>query len=149
MNFTSGPKVASSGVGRKVPACSGPATNSQKGSNPRKDARSGMVVMRGRVVHVGGDPHDVAHAGVAATKRRSSAISSSRPSGAPGSPLATASEFAPSGMASPIGMSQAITFQVARERGQRGLQPAQLGGAEDAGGAGKAAAWRLGEFAPR
>ena len=37
----SGPKVASSGGGANVPACAGPATNSQKGSKSMPFARAG------------------------------------------------------------------------------------------------------------
>ena len=40
-NLTSGPKVASSSPGPKVPAWSGPATNSQKGSKSVNLARDG------------------------------------------------------------------------------------------------------------
>ena len=41
VNITSGPNVASSGPGANVPACSGPATNSQNGSKSVKRARAG------------------------------------------------------------------------------------------------------------
>ena len=44
---------------------------------------------------------------------RSAAISSSRPSGGPASPLATASNSGPSGTTSPSGMSLAMIFHVA------------------------------------
>src|SRR5262249_51195562 len=40
-NFTSGPNVLSSGFGPNVPALSGPATNSQNGSNAVNAARDG------------------------------------------------------------------------------------------------------------
>ena len=40
-NTTSGPKVPSSGLGPKLPAFKGPATNSQNGSNCWKAARLG------------------------------------------------------------------------------------------------------------
>jgi hypothetical protein len=49
------------------------------------------VVVRGRVVHVGRDPDDVAHARPLQVGEQGSAISSSRPSGGPGSSFATAS----------------------------------------------------------
>ena len=41
MNFASGPKVGSSVFGPNVPACSGPATNSQNGLNSVNFARVG------------------------------------------------------------------------------------------------------------
>ena len=59
VNLTSGPKVESMAFGPKVPACSGPATNSQNGSNSVNRARGRIVAMRGRVVHVARDPDDV------------------------------------------------------------------------------------------
>jgi hypothetical protein len=40
-NFTSGPNVGSSSFGPNVPAFSGPATNSQNGSNSVNVARMG------------------------------------------------------------------------------------------------------------
>ena len=90
MNFTSGPKVLSSSLGPNVPACSGPETNSQNGSKSWNCALSGIVVMRGGVMHVRRQPHRVDDARVL-MKRRMSAISSSRPRGGP-SPCANASE---------------------------------------------------------
>ena len=41
VNRTSGPNVASSALGPNVPACSGPATNSQNGAKSRNFARAG------------------------------------------------------------------------------------------------------------
>jgi hypothetical protein len=41
LNFTSGPKVGSNSFGPKVPAWSGPATNSQNGANSVNRARDG------------------------------------------------------------------------------------------------------------
>src|SRR5258707_14260576 len=42
LNFTSGPNVLSSSFGPNVPACSGPETNSQNGSNSWNCALSGL-----------------------------------------------------------------------------------------------------------
>ncbi len=42
MNVTSGPKVLSRAFGPNVPACIGPATNSQNGRKSVNTARSGL-----------------------------------------------------------------------------------------------------------
>ena len=113
MNFSSGPKVRSSSAGPNVPACAGPATNSQNGWNSVNAARAGIVVVRGAVVHVAGHEDDVADSPIAHELRSRLAISSSRPSGGPSSPLATASKSGPSTTVSPSGRSLAMIFHVA------------------------------------
>ena len=62
--ITAGPNVLSSSPGPQVPAWIGPDTNSQNGSKSWNAARFGIVIVRRRIMHVGGDPHRVAHARV-------------------------------------------------------------------------------------
>ena len=90
-----------------------------------------MVVVGGRVVHVGGQPDDVAHA-PRAMKREQLGDLELAAEGRAGIAVGHGLEVGrPSGMARPSGMSLAITFQVARDARERVLQPAQLRGAED------------------
>src|SRR5471030_544126 len=67
-----------------------------------------VVIVRCRIVHVGGQPHRIPDAG-ALHERQQAAISFSRRSGGP-SPSAIASS-----LIKPIGRSAAITFQVASD----------------------------------
>ena len=121
-----GPKVLSSSVGAQVPAWIGPDTNSQNGSKSWKCARFGIVVVRRRVVHVGGEPHRVADAGMLDERQRS-AISSSRPRGGPSRDAS-----------SRVGADHAAERHVGGdhlpgrgERHQLTLEPGDLRGAEE------------------
>ena len=67
--------------GANVPACAGPATNSQNGSKSTPFARGRVVVMRRAVMDVGGDPHHVPDALRPSASSAAPASSSSRPSG--------------------------------------------------------------------
>ena len=60
---TSGPKVMSSSFWAKLPACSGPETNSQNGIEVLEPRLRRVVVVRGGVVHVRGQPDGVGDAG--------------------------------------------------------------------------------------
>ena len=113
-----GPKVRSRmpSLRGKVSAASGPETNSQNGSKSAYAARSGVVVVGGGVVHVGGDPDDVAdavplergeHAGELRLAPHRRAVDR-RCDG----PSRSSSQF--EGI--DRGRSAEITFQVARER---------------------------------
>ena len=85
-----------------------------------------VVVVRRGVVHVAGDPHDVVDAAIADEPQqpRDLELAAER---RPGSPLATASKRSgPSPTTRPIGRLLAITFHVARARGQRAFEPRDL-----------------------
>ena len=91
-NFTSGPKVAielrraeRAGVRRAGDELPERVELGERGARR-------IVVMRRAVVDVGRDPDDVADALASLMNDSRPAISSSRPSGAPPSPLATASK---------------------------------------------------------
>ena len=55
-----GRRCCRAAFGPKLPAFSGPATNSQNGVEVLELRLARIVVVRGAVVHVGGEPHDVA-----------------------------------------------------------------------------------------
>ena len=126
-NTTCGPKVPSSTFGPKVPALSGPATNSQKPSKSRKAALRRIVVVRRAVVHVGGQPHHVAHLLALEIAEQFGELQLAPFRGAG---LAVGHGFpaplGPSPTLSPSGMSAATTFQTARELCEARLQPVQL-----------------------
>ena len=118
-NFSSGPKVGSRSPGPKVPAWSGPETNSQNGVKSWNCGLVGVVVVRGRVVHVGGQPDRVVDAGGLDEAQQVGdlelAAAGRRPAGRwrrPRRPSCSCQSFQ---TMMPSGMSEAMTFQVARE----------------------------------
>ena len=125
--------------GRSCRRAAGRRRTPRTGAKSWNRALPRVVVVRGGVVHVRGQPDGVGDAGARMWRSRS-AISSSRPRGGPPSPLATASAPTPpcsSQTTRPIGMSQAMTFQVARGVGKLALQPGDLVRAEDAARVGR------------
>ena len=104
-----------------------------------------------RVVDVGGDPDDVADAAASRDEAQQLGDLQLAPEGRAGIAVGHRLEVARArrSTTSPIGMSQAMTFQVARDApGARSFSQRSCARAEDRVSRRRAAAWRFGEFGP-